>query len=57
MDTSKTDKQLIADLSKAFADNLTDDDKTKAKNGGAICRLFNGIRYQHNENWITTKSC
>ena len=34
MDTSKTDKQLIADLSKTFADNLTADDKTKAKNGG-----------------------
>ena len=34
MDTSKTDKQLIADLSKAFSDNLTADDKTKAKNGG-----------------------
>lgn len=34
MDTSKTDKQLIADLSKAFSDNLTADHKTKAKNGG-----------------------
>ena len=34
MDTSKTDKQLIADLSKTFVDNLTADDKTKAKDGG-----------------------
>ena len=34
MDTSKTDKQIIDDLSKAFADNLTDEQKTKANSGG-----------------------
>ena len=34
MDTSKTDKQIIDDLSKAFADNLTDEQKAKANSGG-----------------------
>ena len=34
MDTSKTDKQIIDDLSKTFADNLTDEQKAKANSGG-----------------------